>query len=97
MSIAPLPHEIAPDLMSEATKLAAEIALNDPLAVSLTKKAVNRCVEMTGMRDALLAALETDIEIETTETPESKRFNEIRASDGLKAALAWRATQLPKK
>ena len=86
----------APDLMAEATKLAAEIALNDPLAVSLTKKAVNRCVEMTGMRDALLAALETDIEIETTETPESKRFNEIRASDGLKAALAWRATQLPK-
>jgi enoyl-CoA hydratase len=51
---------------------------------------------MTGMRDALLAALETDIEIETTETPESKRFNEIRGSDGLKTALAWRATQLPK-
>ena len=48
------------------------------------------------VRDALLAALETDLEIETTETPESERFNEIRVADGLKAALAWRATQLPK-
>ena len=86
----------APDLMAEARKLADEIALNDPLAVRLTKKAVNRCIEMAGMRDALLAALETDIEIETTETPESRQFNEILASDGLKAALAWRATQLPK-
>jgi enoyl-CoA hydratase len=87
---------VAPaELMAEARKLAGEIALNDPLAVRLTKKAINDSLEAAGMRDALLAALETDIEIETTETPESRAFNEILASDGLKAALAWRAATLP--
>ena len=45
------------------------------------------------MRQALAEALETDIEIETTDTPESRTFNDILASDGPKAALAWRAAQ----
>ena len=81
----------APVLLEEARKLAGEIALNDSLAVTLTKRAINHGLELTGMRDALLAALETDIEIETTQTPESQAFNDILESDGLKAALAWRA------
>jgi len=83
------------DLMDEVRMLAGEIALNDPLAVRLTKKAINHSLEIAGMRDALMAALETDIEIETTETPESRAFNEILQSKGPKAALAWRAAQLP--
>ena len=41
------------------------------------------------MEDALRGALQTDIEIETTETPESRAFNEILKSRGLKAAFAW--------
>ena len=83
------------DLLQEARTLACEIALNDPLAVRLTKKAINDTLKTAGMEDALRAALETDIEIETTETPESRAFNEILNSRGLKAALAWRAAQLP--
>ena len=82
-------------LMDEARSLARELSLNDPLAVRLTKKAIRRTVEIAGMRQALIEALETDIEIETTETPESKAFNNILESDGLKAALTWRAAQLP--
>lgn len=82
------------DLMDDSRSLAVEIALNDPLAVRLTKKAINNSMEGAGMRDALKAALDVDIEIETTETPESQAFNEILASHGLKAALAWRATQI---
>ena len=85
----------AKDLLQEARTLAGEIALNDPLAVKLTKKAINDTLKTAGMEDALRAALETDIEIETTETPESRAFNEILKSRGLKAALAWRAAQLP--
>lgn len=83
------------ELMAAAHSLADEIALNDPLAVRLTKDAIRRSVEIAGMRQALTEALETDIEIETTETPESKAFNEILAQDGPKAALAWRAAKLP--
>ena len=85
----------AAKLMDEARSLAGELSLNDPLAVRLTKKAIRRTVEIAGMRQALAEALETDIEIETTETPESKSFNKILASEGPKAALAWRAAQLP--
>lgn len=51
-----------PDLMVEARKFAAEIVINNTFAVGLTKKAVNHCVEIMGMREALMAALETDIE-----------------------------------
>lgn len=83
------------DLIDDARKLAGEIALNDPLAVRLTKKAMNACPETAGMREALLAALELDIEIETTETSESREFNEILDAKGPKAALAWRAAKLP--
>ncbi|MFQ5547295.1 MAG: enoyl-CoA hydratase/isomerase family protein [Woeseia sp.] len=83
------------ELMAAAHSLADEIALNDPLAVRLTKDAIRRSVEIAGMRQALTEALETDIEIETTETPESKAFNEILAQDGPKAALAWRAAKPP--
>ncbi len=82
-------------LMEEARLLAGELSLNDPLAVRLTKKAIRQTVEIAGMRQALAEALETDIEIETTDTPESRTFNDILASDGPKAALAWRAAQLP--
>jgi hypothetical protein len=35
-------------------------------------------------------ALDIDVEIESLETPEGKKFSEIAASDGLKAAIAWR-------
>jgi enoyl-CoA hydratase len=87
---------VAPaDLMDEARRLAREIALNDPLAVRLTRKAINDSMETAGMRNALQKALDVDIEIETTDTPESIAFNEVLESDGLKAALAWRAAQLP--
>jgi enoyl-CoA hydratase len=82
-------------LLAEARSLAAGLALNDPLAVRLTKRALNRSAEIAGLRQALNDALETDIEIETTETPESKAFNEILAAEGPKAALRWRAAQLP--
>lgn len=85
----------AAKLMDEARSLAGELSLNDPLAVRLTKKAIRRTVEIAGMRQALAEALETDIEIETTDTPESRTFNNILVSEGPKAALAWRTAQLP--
>jgi len=78
-------------LLQEARSVAEEIALNDPFAVRLTKKAINRSVEIAGLRRALDEALEVDIEIESTETTESMEFNRILESEGLKAALHWRA------
>ena len=82
------------DLINEANAIARRIASNDRLAVTLTKKAINQSFEIMGMRKALLEALDTDIVITNTETPESKAFTEISREKGVKAALAWRAASL---
>ncbi len=77
-------------LYEEARLTASTIANNDQLAVKLTKQAINQSCETMGMRQALLQALELDVEIETTETPESKEFNKILHEQGTRAALSWR-------
>jgi enoyl-CoA hydratase len=77
-------------LLTETFALARRIAANDAMAVQLTKQAMNRGAEIGGLRRALEEALEVDLRIETTETPESREFNTIMQKDGLKAALAWR-------
>ena len=87
---------VAPEAVLEtAMDLAREITLNDPVSVRLTKRALNVSLEIAGFRKALDAALELDVEIEMTETPESVAFNRILEEEGPKAALAWRAAQLP--
>jgi enoyl-CoA hydratase len=78
-------------VIDEALALAGRIAANDTQAVRLTKKAINRSLDIGGMRQALLAALEIDVVVETSETVESREFNEILKRDGAKAAIAWRA------
>ena len=85
----------ADQLMDEALGIARDVALNDPVSVQLTKKALNLGVESAGLRDALEQALEIDVEIEMTETPESIEFNRILDEEGPKAAIAWRAARLP--
>jgi enoyl-CoA hydratase len=81
-------------LQQAARETALQIAANDPLALRLTKQAINRSLEVAGMRQALQEALEFDVCIETTETPESRTFNAIMEKEGLKAAISWRAAQV---
>ena len=65
------------NLVNRAREIALEIARNDQLAVRITKQAINKTYEFGKMRNALKHALELDIAIESTETEESSRFNEI--------------------
>ena len=81
----------------EALGVARTIAANDRIAVTLTKKAINRSAEIMGMRQALLQGLELDILAEASDTLESREFNEILAKDGPKAAIAWREARLAKE
>jgi enoyl-CoA hydratase len=45
------------------------------------------------MRQALLQALELNVLIETSETAESREFNEALRRDGARAAIAWRSAR----
>lgn len=76
--------------VERAFKKAREIVATAPLASELTKRAINRGYDIRGMRSALLAAVETDIIIETSGGVERSEFNRIRKDEGLKAAIAWR-------
>jgi enoyl-CoA hydratase len=74
-------------------ELAHRIAANDALAVRLVKAAINKSLEVAGMREAMKRALDFAFEIETSETAESRKFNEILKRDGAKAAVAWRSAR----
>ncbi len=77
-------------LEAETLRLANEIAILDPIAISLTKRSINRSWEVAGFREALWANVDLDSVIEGAEVPERREFNRIREEHGLKAAIAWR-------
>ena len=74
----------------KAMEIARDMAAASPVSVQLTKRAINRSYEIAGMRQALLAGLDTDVLIESAGGPERAEFNRLRREQGLKAALAWR-------
>lgn len=82
------------ECFARAMKLARKIAANDRVAVDLTKQAINRSLEIMGMRSALEQALETAVVIGAQETPESRAFNEVLEREGPKAAIAWRRERM---
>ncbi len=77
-------------LSDEAMAFANDVAKLDPVAISLTKRSINRSLEVAGFREALRANIDLDAIIEAAEVQERKEFNRIRAESGLKAAIAWR-------
>jgi enoyl-CoA hydratase len=88
---------VPPDeLEAEALAMAHSIAINDRIAVDLTKQAINRSADIMGLRQALRQGLELDVLIEASETPESREFNRILEQEGPKAALRWQEARLAK-
>lgn len=87
-----LVNKVVPrDELDAATlTLAEEIAKNDPFAISLTKRAINRVWEGSGFREAIASNVEVDSLIETADLPERAEFRKITVEQGLKAAIAWR-------
>lgn len=85
-------NRVVPDdqVLETALALAQKLAVIDEDAMRMTKKAVNRSYEIMGMREAMRAALDIDVEIASLDTPDRRKFREISMQEGLKAALAWR-------
>ena len=77
-------------LGDETLALAQEIAKNDPFAVSMQKRAINRMWEVQGLRDAIWANVEIDAMIEAADLPEREEFRAITLERGLKKAIEWR-------
>ncbi len=78
------------ELSDQTLALATNIAKLDPVAISLTKRSINRSLEVAGFREALMANVDLDAIIESAEVPERQEFNRVREERGLKAAIAWR-------
>jgi len=85
-------NEMVPDgqQLQRAMELARTVASAGPLAVEMTKRAINRSFDIRGMRQSLLAGVDTDIFIESCAGPERAEFGRVRKEQGLKAAIAWR-------
>jgi enoyl-CoA hydratase len=70
--------------------LVGKIAPTPLPVLRLTKLALLRAYEAMGLRSAVLSNLDLSAILNAAETPEQRQFDEIAASQGLKAALAWR-------
>lgn len=77
-------------LGDETMRLARELAVVDPVAMRLTKRAINRSWDAAGFRQALQQGVEIGTEIESARVPEREEFERISTERGLKAALRWR-------
>jgi enoyl-CoA hydratase len=81
------------ELRAATLKYARRLALISPEALAATKLAINRGVEAAGFRNALQAGLDVVAPLYAATTEVGRQFEEIRAKDGLKAALKWRRGQ----
>jgi enoyl-CoA hydratase len=77
-------------LEEETMRLANALAVVDPFAMQMTKRAINWGWEAGGFRDALRGGLELGAMIETARLPEREEFERIAAERGLGDAIRWR-------
>src|ERR1700704_3354492 len=81
------------ELRSATLKYARRLALISPEALAATKRAINRGIEDAGFRHPLQSRLDVVAPLYAATTEVGRQFDEIRAKDGLKAALKWRRDQ----
>ena len=78
------------ELLDRARDMAYRSAMLDALAVRMTKDAINKSYGRMGLEGALRESLAIDVQIETSETEESRTFKRLLATKGTKAAIEWR-------
>ena len=82
---------VAVDALEDAVNaLVAKIAPTPLPVLRLTKLALVRAQEARGLRTAVAANLDISAMLNAADTPEQQEFDEIAATQGLKAALRWR-------
>src|SRR5437667_989479 len=81
------------ELPAATLKLARRMALISPEALAGTKLAINRGADAAGFRNAIRAGLDVLAPLYAARTEVGVKFDEIRDTEGLGAALRWRAAQ----
>jgi enoyl-CoA hydratase/carnithine racemase len=86
-------NRVVPREELEAATLAyaTRLSMVAPEALTRTKLALKRGLEIAGFRNAINAGQEIVNTLYATETEVGREFRRIADADGMKAALAWRA------
>jgi enoyl-CoA hydratase/carnithine racemase len=79
------------ELSSASLSYAQRLSGISPEALYATKRAVNRVADAAGFRTALYAGLDVVGPLYATKTEFGTRFREIAATEGVPAAVRWRA------
>ena len=92
-----LVNEVVPadELDAAVERQALTIAKLPAVTVEYNKKLINMSYELMGVRQVVERSMELEaVALASKESsPEIDEFNEIRAKDGLKAALSWNAAR----
>jgi len=88
-------NRVFPDdrLEAETLRYARRVAAISLEGLKTTKASINRGAEIAGFREALRYGVESGSILDGTETETSRKFDEVRARDGLGAAIRWRESQ----
>jgi enoyl-CoA hydratase/carnithine racemase len=80
-------------LVTEVTKIAKRMARVSLDCLKWNKRAINQSFEIMGLRNAIQYGAEACAIMDAVGSPEADRFFELRQTEGLAAALKWRAEQ----
>jgi enoyl-CoA hydratase/carnithine racemase len=80
-------------LAAETTKIARRMSRVSSNCLKWNKRAINQTFETMGLRSAIQYGSEASAIMDATGSPEADTFETIRRSEGLPAALKWRAAQ----
>ncbi len=88
-------NRVFPDdrLEAETLRYARRAAAISLEGLRTTKASINRGAEIAGLREALRYGVETGAILDGTETEIHRKFDEVRAREGLGAAIRWRESQ----
>jgi enoyl-CoA hydratase/carnithine racemase len=80
-------------LHGEVMKIARRMSRVSMDCLKWDKRSINHAFETMGLRNAIMYGAEASAIMDALGSPEADRFDEIRRSEGLPAALKWRAEQ----
>jgi enoyl-CoA hydratase len=80
-------------LEAEVVKIARRMSRVSVECLQWNKRAINQAFETMGLRNAIAYGAEACAIMDATSSPEADMFDQLRRTEGLGAALAWRTAQ----